>query len=408
MTEEQQQIRELQARIKTLQQKEAEAVTANRMKSEQIAAISHDIRTSMGAIISTSELLLGTPLDETQRRYAKTVFGQAQSLMDILNQILDLSKLEAGRFELEHIDFRPVGILQSVSDAMQGRIADKNLSLKLEIAEGLPEYVNADPTQLRRAMFNLVDNAIKFTSDGVITLHLDGKKQQEKWLLKFAVEDTGIGLDPQEQARLFNPYQQADSTITRNFGGTGLGLSLVQKLASHMGGQAGVVSQKHEGSTFWFTALCDTAQAGSPARQPEGEVSKPEAAGSQDANILVAEDNHINRMLITTYLEKFGHHFAIAKNGIEAVEAAGKTRFDLILMDIHMPEMDGIEATRAIRKLGAPHGQTPIIALTANAMKGDREEYMEAGMDEYVSKPINAADLYAKISALIARKEQIA
>jgi CheY-like chemotaxis protein/nitrogen-specific signal transduction histidine kinase len=398
----------LKKQIKALEQREAEAVNANRMKSEQIAAISHDIRTSMGAIISTSELLLGTNLDETQRRYAKTVFGQAQSLMDILNQILDLSKLEAGRFELEQIDFAPAGILHSVSDAMQSRIADKNLTLKTNISQDLPEFVNADPTQIRRAMFNLVDNAIKFTSSGVITLHLDAKKQREKWLLKFAVEDTGIGLDPDEQARLFNPYQQADPTITRNFGGTGLGLSLVQKLASHMGGEAGVTSRKHEGSTFWFTVLCSAAQNQASTGQASGETGGPAPISARSANILVAEDNHINRMLITTYLEKFGHRFNTANNGIEALKAARQGNFDLILMDIHMPEMDGLEATRAIRKLAPPHGETPIIALTANAMKGDREKYIEAGMDEYVSKPINAADLYAKINALVNRRKDVA
>ncbi len=409
MTKNTKRIRELESRIKELQQSKSEAVTANKMKSEQIAAISHDIRTSMGAIISTSELLLGTGLDETQRNYAQTIFGQAQSLMDILNQMLDLSKLEAGRFELENINFRPADIVRSVSDAMQTRIAAKNLSLNIRLSPNLPEYVNADPTQLRRAMFNLVDNAIKFTPEGTITLHLEAERRQDKWQLKFAVEDTGIGLDRAEQARLFTPYQQADTSIGRHFGGTGLGLSLVQKLAAHMGGEAGVISRKHEGSTFWFTVLCRAVQEEEPAII----TSRPETAnlrtgGFGNARVLVAEDNRINRMLITTYLEKFGLQFTTAENGTEAVEAASRNFFDLILMDIHMPQMDGIEATRAIRKLAPPHGEVPIIALTANAMRGDKEKYMAAGMDEYVSKPINAADLYGKINALIARKKDVA
>ncbi len=395
-------IKKLEAKIKTLQRGQAEAVRANQMKSEQIAAISHDVRTSMGGIISMSELLLGTKLDDTQQRYARTIFEQAGNLMGILNHILDISKLEAGRFELENADFRPAGILASVSSLMQTRLKEKDLALETVIAADMPEHLNSDPAQLRRAMFNLVDNAIKFTRKGKITLHLEGHKKDDKYLLKFTVTDTGIGLSPDEQSLLFNPYQQLGASVSRNFGGTGLGLSLVRKLAGLMGGEAGVESTKGLGSTFWFTALCDMAEntghTGESSKEPDSNINNSPAAS---ANILVAEDNRVNLMLITTYLDKFGYHFTTVNNGIEAVEALKEQKFDLVLMDIHMPQMDGIEATRAIRKSETAKTRIPIIALTANAMKGDRERYIEAGMDEYVSKPINAAELYGKINTLV-------
>ncbi len=394
--------KKLEAKIKALQRSQAEAIRANQMKSEQIAAISHDVRTSMGGIISMSELLLETRLGDTQQRYARTIFEQAGNLMDILNHILDISKLEAGRFELEHVDFRPADIINSLSSLVQTRLAEKNLALETIIADDLPEYLNSDPVQLRRVMFNLVDNAIKFTREGTISLYLDAVRREDKYLLKFTVKDTGVGLSPDEQSLLFNPYQQASASVAHNFGGTGLGLSLVRKLSGLMGGEAGVESTKGLGSTFWFTALCDVAKNTAPASTGNNEADDTKNnPPAKSANILVAEDNRVNLMLITTYLDKFGYRFTTVNNGIEAVEAVKKQQFDLILMDIHMPQMDGIEAARTIRENETAKSRIPIIALTANAMKGDRERYIKAGMDEYVSKPINAAELYGKINSFV-------
>lgn len=407
----------LQAMQSLLQAALNEAETerqANKRKSDQIAAISHDIRTSMGAIISTTELLLGTALDETQKSYARATLESSQNLLGVLNQILDLSKLESGELELENIAFDPAELVESAAKAMRSRIEDKGLTLQVELPANKRLRLLGDPTQLRQLLLNLVDNAIKFTDKGSITIRVSAKDRGDEFVLRFEVIDTGIGLEPEQEKALFAPYQQAGRSVARHYGGTGLGLSLVRKLSQLMGGEAGVVSRKGAGSNFWFTVQCRKAEVDeTPDKAGDENASnavEPESADdtAEDdagpAHILVAEDNQINRMLITTYLEKFGHSFETVDNGREAAEAAKSGAYDLILMDIHMPVMDGVEAAKQIRADEAEGQHVPIIALTANAMKGDRDNYLAAGMDEYVSKPIDARDLFMKIDALVRRR----
>lgn len=396
------QIRQLKAELAEAREQAEAARLANQRKSEQIAAISHDIRTSLGAIVTTTDLLLGTMLDAQQKKYAEATRESSQDLLFILNQILDLSKLEAGRLDLEQIGFDPVAEARSAIEAMRTRIEDKGLQLQIELPEHDYLWLQGDPTRLRQILLNLIDNAIKFTAEGGITVRVTIEDDGTEHELRYEVSDTGIGLDPQQQRLLFAPYNQADNSVTRQFGGTGLGLSLVRKLSRKMSGDAGVTSVKGKGSTFWFTARCPRVGADGPeagtARVRQAETPRAEA---RPAHILVAEDNHINRMLITTYLDKFGHGFDTVENGEAAVKAARLGDYDLILMDIHMPGMDGVEAARKIRAEERGGRHIPIIALTANAMKGDRDTYLAAGMDEYVSKPIDAADLFAKIHALV-------
>lgn len=401
-------IQRLTAELATARRDADEARAANRRKSEQIAAISHDIRTSMGAIFSTTELLLGSGLDAGQRKYARATLESSQNLMMTLNQILDLSKLEAGRLELEHIRFDPVAVVRSAAEAVGSRIEDKGLQWQLDVPEGSDLFLMGDPTRLRQILMNLIDNAIKFTAQGQISVRLLTERYGSSHELRFEVIDSGIGVDEAQMQALFAPYSQADSTVTRQFGGTGLGLSLVLKLSRLMGGDAGVMSAKGQGSTFWFTVRCPQAEPdGGDSREPapmaQDRPDEPAGDHERPAHILVAEDNQINRMLITTYLDKFGHTFHTVDNGRDAAAAVRSGGFDLVLMDIHMPEMDGVEAARKIRAAEieeAKGAHVPIIALTANAMQGDRDIYLAAGMDEYVSKPIDAAELFLKINAL--------
>ena len=405
MADQTSEIRTLQNRLEAALRDAGEARQANQRKSEQIAAISHDIRTSMGAIISTTELLMGTDLDSDQLKYAQATLDSSKDLLGILNQILDLSKLEAGRLELECIPFDPVEVAYAAADALRTRIESKGLELRLELPERGQNRLLGDPTQLRQMLLNLMDNAIKFTDRGGITIRLIIKNAGPKSELRYEVIDTGIGLDKEQRRALFAPYQQANTTVNRQFGGTGLGLSLVKRLSEQMGGEAGVFSVKGSGSTFWFTALCPVSGTQEFADTQDGDQTPSSSItgtlqDDRPAHILVAEDNHINRMLITTYLDKFGHTYETVENGAEAVKAAESGSYDLILMDIHMPEMDGVEAAKKIRAGEAEGVHLPIIALTANAMKGDRDMYLAAGMDEYVSKPIDAKDLFMKIGAL--------
>ncbi len=375
------------------------AINANRAKSEQIAAISHDVRTGMGAVISMSELLLGTELEERQRHYARTLNEAARGLMDILNSILDLAKLEAGRLELDICAFDPRQVVGQVAAAMQARADEKQLALAVEVDDNLPEMLEGDPVRLRQALYNLVDNAIKFTTEGQVTLRLRGRDDGDEMVLRFEVMDTGPGLGDDEQARLFRPFEQLHTAGSHAFGGTGLGLSLVRNLARLMGGDSGCTSEKQLGSTFWFEVRC--RRAGRVDQQAGRSLSEP-AGTAMGGRILVVEDNRVNQLLITTYLEQFGFDHVCAENGKVALELLDEGGFDLVLMDVQMPVMDGLEATRRIRAQSGETATIPILALTANAMKGDRELYLDAGMNDYLSKPINAAALLAMINRYMA------
>ncbi len=383
------------------------AEAASKAKSDLLATVSHEVRTPMGAIISMADLLLSTHLDHTQRRYAETLQQSARGLLTVLNDILDYSKLEAGRFELEEVDFDFLALMDSIAAGLTARASEKGLDSALEIAEGCPRYMLGDPVRIRQVLNNLTDNALKFTEAGYVRLRVGYGLGGDDIMLRFEVCDTGIGLSEAKLQRICQPFTQGDSSIAAKYGGTGLGLSIVRRLAELMVGELGCESAEGSGSVFWFTARLRRAQ---PGTQPDKRRDDPAdvSYGPLSGQVLIVEDNAVNQMLIAAYLEKFGLNHAMSANGREALEMVQQGDFDLVLMDIMMPEMDGIVATQRIRALPGPVGKLPIIALTANAMKGDRETYLKAGMDDYVSKPISARELFSVLAIYLSQRARAA
>ena len=356
-----------------------------------------------------ADLLLGTGLDDRQRHYAQTLEQSGRALLTVLNEILDFSKLEAGRFDLEVVSFDFAELMKSVGAELGARANDKGLASSLDIAEGFARQLRGDPVRLRQILNNLIDNALKFTETGSVRVRAGYGHDGDEIMLRFEVHDTGIGLTAQQITCLFEPYAQADSSVAVKYGGTGLGLSIAGQLAKLMGGEMGCESKPDEGSMFWFTVRVREAGAAAPAskaQDPDERSAAKAAMGPLSGHMLIVEDNEINQMLIAAYLDQFGLTHEVAVNGQIAVKMVKESKFDVVLMDIMMPVMDGLEATKQIRALPSPTGKLPIIALTANAMKGDRETYLAAGMDGYVSKPISAADLFTALSEHIGIEPQ--
>ncbi|HTI85163.1 MAG TPA: ATP-binding protein, partial [Alphaproteobacteria bacterium] len=361
------------------------AEEATRAKSDFLANMSHEIRTPMNGILGFADLLLDSDLGQTQRRHATLLKEAGTSLLAIINDILDLSKIEAGKIELESVSFSPKELVEGALAIVRPAAMGKDLELMADLQPDLPAWVSGDPTRLRQILLNLLGNAIKFTERGSVMLKVS--REPGDVLTRFDVTDTGIGIPADRLSQLFQSFAQGDRSITRRFGGTGLGLAICKRLAAAMGGAIGVESVPQQGSTFWFTAQLAAAPS------PGAAQSVRSAAPTRSARILVAEDVAMNQVLIEALLQKFGHQVTIVNNGREAVETVRHGTFDLILMDMEMPVMDGPTATRAIRALGGRLRTIPIVALSANAMDTEIARCRAAGMNAHVAKPIHQATL---------------
>ena len=386
-----------------------DAEAANVAKSLFLANMSHEIRTPMNGIIGFSDLLADEDLTEEQKRYVNLIRESGHNLLRLINDILDFSKIEAGQLDIEIIDCSLSKLLRTVESLMRPKAIEKGLELKVVESIGLPAQIRSDPTRLHQCLINLVNNALKFTEEGHVYINVSLEDRNNLPYIRFDIEDTGIGIVPDKQKIIFESFTQADNDTTRKYGGTGLGLTITKQLTELLGGELTLDSEKGKGSLFTLTIPAGVDITKQPllertniANHTDGD-KKEGAVNKLSGHVLVADDVKTNQLLVKLMLNRLGLEVTIAVDGNEAVQKAITHEYDLIFMDIQMPNMNGYEATKVLRKVGI---KTPIIALTASALKGDDQKCIEAGCDDYLPKPLNRLELQEKILKFLHPKKQ--
>lgn len=381
------------------------ADSATRAKSSFLANMSHEIRTPLNAVLGMAELALRIRETDKKNEYLRRVMEAGNSLLSVINDILDFSKIEARKLTLEKIDFDLRNTMEATMDIHRIQTMSKSLMLNLSVADNVPQTLVGDPSRLKQVLINLVSNAVKFTEEGSVSVEVtmpEGPKSPQLGddvTLRFAVIDTGVGIPEDKQKAIFKSFQQSDDSVTRKHGGTGLGLAICTLLVELMQGKLRLHSEENKGSTFYFSAHF---KVGDPAAVHDivAEELDGQAMGIGELKVLLADDNALNRQLATTLLEEQGHSCLAVENGSLALDAVREQDFDIVLMDVQMPIMDGLTATRAIRdpNSGARNPAIPIVAISAHALKGDRERFLDAGMNDYIAKPIKLSDFYSTIA----------